>query len=318
MSKDFLKVQSLFVTNTPITGVVHGCNGTCNAKVRAPALAMDGCRTYHMSVNYARPYNKTYFKSHYSSLFRKKNGVQFEQFDFLTFLGLVVDQKETMDLVTGYSSVQNCVGKFTLTACSLVSAIGEYKVAIDNNTVSLVDPSNPRIVAKANNTAIQPLMPQSLLHFSTLAGLVNLFEDRYMASVAHGSSVASSLDDGPIVRWMQPNIVGSCNSFVDPQKDLMSALNEVMFRIGVYAAQTHNTTLLTSTIDKGLTSNTTVAGTVTGHHNVFHTTYLFFIAAALVEAICVASILPTYWGWWTLGRAVSFSPFEIAKVNSCD
>ena len=71
--------------------------------------------------------------------------------------------------------MKNCIGKFTLTACSLVSAIGEHEVAIVNETVSLVDPSNPRIVAKANNTAVQPLIKGNHpLHFSTLAGLVNL------------------------------------------------------------------------------------------------------------------------------------------------
>jgi hypothetical protein len=34
---------------------------------------------------------------------------------------------------------------------------------------------------------------------------------------------------------------------------------------------------------------------------------------ALITIACLA-ILPTYWGWWRLGRAVSLSPLEIAKA----
>ena len=40
-----------------------------------------------------------------------------------------------------------------------------------------------------------------------------------------------------------------------------------------------------------------------------------FLAAALLELICIGLVLPTYVGWWKLGRSVSFSPLEIAKVR---
>lgn len=39
-----------------------------------------------------------------------------------------------------------------------------------------------------------------------------------------------------------------------------------------------------------------------------------YIAAAIVELVCILLVLPTYWGWWKLGRPVSFSPLELAKV----
>ena len=37
----------------------------------------------------------------------------------------------------------------------------------------------------------------------------------------------------------------------------------------------------------------------------FTTTFMF---------ICIFAIAPTFWGWWELGRPVSFSPVEIAKA----
>lgn len=36
-------------------------------------------------------------------------------------------------------------------------------------------------------------------------------------------------------------------------------------------------------------------------------------AFGLIALACLA-VLPTYWGWWRLGRAVSLSPLEIAKA----
>lgn len=36
--------------------------------------------------------------------------------------------------------------------------------------------------------------------------------------------------------------------------------------------------------------------------------------AFAVIGIACASIIPTYWGWWRLGRSVSLSPLEIAKA----
>jgi hypothetical protein len=58
----------------------------------------------------------------------------------------------------------------------------------------------------------------------------------------------------------------------------------------------------------------TVVGELVGDHSVFSTDYTYFIAAAVVEVCSVIVISVTYWGWWTLGRPVSFSPLELAKA----
>lgn len=46
----------------------------------------------------------------------------------------------------------------------------------------------------------------------------------------------------------------------------------------------------------------------------YHTEWRFFWGGASVQIFCVAVVAITYWNWWTLGRAVSFSPIEIAKA----
>jgi hypothetical protein len=68
-------------------------------------------------------------------------------------------------------------------------------------------------------------------------------------------------------------------------------------------------------MNSGLSMHTVVTGQLVGDHSVFKTNLWFFAAAATVELACVAAIAPMYWGFWKLGRPVSFSPLELAKVS---
>ena len=91
-----------------------------------------------------------------------------------------------------------------------------------------------------------------------------------------------------------------------------------MFTAGAYAAQwaqypVHDE--LVNAMDPDLPVNRTVLGDVQGTHETFETNLKWFAAALAVELTCIALVLPTYWGWWKLGRPVSFSPLEIAKVR---
>lgn len=71
---------------------------------------------------------------------------------------------------------------------------------------------------------------------------------------------------------------------------------------------------LQSNLDEGASLNSSVTGTLAGTHSVYSVAFPYFGAAATVVLCCIATIAPIYWGWWTLGRPVSFSPLEIAKV----
>ena len=68
-------------------------------------------------------------------------------------------------------------------------------------------------------------------------------------------------------------------------------------------------------LDPEMKVNSTALARIVGHHNVYHTNLKWFGAAAAVEVLCIALVLPTFVGWWRLGRPVSFSPIEIAKVS---
>jgi hypothetical protein len=53
---------------------------------------------------------------------------------------------------------------------------------------------------------------------------------------------------------------------------------------------------------------------ITSEENVYETKPEWLAGAFAVIVIACLSIVPTYWGWWRLGRPVSMSPLEIAKA----
>lgn len=123
---------------------------------------------------------------------------------------------------------------------------------------------------------------------------------------------------GTISTAYRRKVKDSCDSFRDPHEDVRADLNKMMVWAGMLSAAQpepyHST--LESRIDPAAAMNSTVTGYKTGTHAVYMTDFEYFAAAAIVVMACIATIAPAYWGWWTLGRSVSFSPLEIAKVNS--
>lgn len=110
-----------------------------------------------------------------------------------------------------------------------------------------------------------------------------------------------------------PSCQNSYASFRDPQPDVIASVNKLMVYIGAFAGSLPNHEKQ-GDMDPGLAWETEITGYQSGTAPQFHTDYWYFFAAALIEVVCVAFIAPTYWGWWRIGRPVSFSPLEMAKA----
>jgi hypothetical protein len=237
---------------------------------------------------------------------------------FISSVDLVLAVDEGILLLTGFSQPQNCTGEFTYRSCSLRSAMGEYDVTIDGNTTSFDTPGVPRIVALANNTVVNTSVAPSETHPSTLAGLASIANDRWQRSIqictVNGKTSALRFG-GVYLQFQKSPRNARCSSFEDPYSTILNSMNRLMIYPDAYAAKSSRDAL-EGKLHEGLEVNTTITGRIEGFQSVFHTEFGFFIAAALVEFICIALVLPTYWGRWTLGRRVSFSPLEMAKVGN--
>ena len=95
----------------------------------------------------------------------------------------------------------------------------------------------------------------------------------------------------------------------------MAGLNELMFRIGVYAANSYDHAFLEDLLDPGVITNYTTNGMLHTPKAVFKSDFTFYYSAVALEVLTIMLVLSTFYGYWRLGRHVSFSPLEIAKVR---
>ena len=301
----------IFFSNAPLTKVVSGCDGTCKARIRAPALAATSCVSTQLPVNYSQAVVSNVYKF----------GVIAQPLDeeaFFVASSLVLDEREKMNLLTGYSTTRDCAGTLYYTACTLESAIGEYDISITGENAILDSPGTPTIIALANNTRVNRTLDSEIpAYHSTLGGITALHMDTWESMMAYymrdGEAVGTSYNENIYDQYIL-DPMSKCASFRDPFEDTMASLNKAMVYAGALAAL-KDPSYLEQNMDPGLSANTTTTGYLVGDHNVFHTDYWFFLAAAIVEVVCIALVAPTYWGWWKLGRPVSFSPLEMAKVH---
>ena len=133
-------------------GVVNGCRGKCAATVRGPALAVDHCTSSSHFVNFSAPLPKADVEKINAGGYPEDRAI------FQVELRTVNGTPEMLDFRTiiGTHEVERtCAGPVITTDCFLVSAIAEYSVIIDDGILTLADaPYSPKIMARANNTAI--------------------------------------------------------------------------------------------------------------------------------------------------------------------
>lgn len=246
-----------------------------------------------------------------------------------------VEKLKLSTKLSGDDVAKTCAGPVNQTDCILVSAIAAYDVIVTDRVITFAEPpSNPRIITRANNTAVTEetiskfdLQKGSNWIKTTLSGIANVFN--YQFSTRAGLAPPTNpggpvnLDVNSMSWYLFQQIANfeAWNKFEDcapawndPRDKVMAAMNELMFRAGIYAAQIFNETYLQTLLDPGLNVHYNVSGIPETPINVFKSNFHYFAGAAIVELLTILLIATTFNGWWRLGRHVSFSPLEVAKV----
>ncbi|KAK5175091.1 uncharacterized protein LTR77_000228 [Saxophila tyrrhenica] len=313
-TRNMNEVEHLYYADRPIPRMVTGCDDECEVTIQAPALAITDCTSHAVPVNYTDS----------MGLLKGQPSVTAGPLDRQAFLVANVlvappGEDETIQLFTGYSTTTECAGTYNYTSCSLHSAIGEYNISIKANLSTIDTSTPPRIIAFANNThANMTIDPRFQAYPSTLGGLVGALTGAWRCSMTtykeRGAQQWLTSNKPLYMRYAQ-NTNGECPSFNDPLPDMLAELNKLMVYTGAIAGH-EQIEDLQPRMDPGVAARTrtTAIGHKVGKLNVFQTDYWWFFGAALVEVICICFVAPAYWGWWRLGRSVSFSPLEIAKA----
>jgi hypothetical protein len=93
-------------------------------------------------------------------------------------------------------------------------------------------------------------------------------------------------------------------TFRDPMDDILNNIREITFRAAIRNAQDDPATSKVQTV-----SYTSEASRIQYGLDVPN-----LIIGVVISFLGVLATVPLFWGWWTLGRAFSFSPLEMVNA----
>jgi hypothetical protein len=313
-------------SQNPMVTEFSGCNDTCTGFVDAGGLAAQ-CSTITGPVQYLLHTDNDFGSGSVPAdefLPESPFGVTF------ALEGAEAETNGTqITMVVSYtnSSTVNCTGIRTQRTCSLRPATLRYPITLRGETLSLGN-----ILA---DSTVQSFQPPSADRISidggsdydrwTIGGLyvaaTNLFSSNatYEFTGGHGNvmylpdtlsnqflQIAPSNDSATIYELPLP--LPCIANWTDPTPFILSALNELAFRVSLMTAEVNfrNTTQPPAPQVLQMQDTTTI--------NVFHSEYRYLLGSSLLSALFVLLVAPIFWGWWEIGRSVTLNPIEIAKA----
>ncbi|KAE8453901.1 hypothetical protein EG329_007677 [Mollisiaceae sp. DMI_Dod_QoI] len=310
-----------FNSQTPIQSGFSGCTDTCKGYVEAGGLAAMCNATVGLVDNLPAVEQST---SPFSVSFSVHEAS--ENITQSTYILMNV-------AYTNNSNLSECSGTLTQRTCYLAPATLRYPITLTGDTLTIGD-----TVGNATIQSFQPSAAAASSNMSntdvsseyvywTIAGLylsaTSLFSSN--ATYTNGGAISTYLNlpdtlSNQFIITPKQNLSGlqgsynlsvphDCNqNWTDPTSHILTSLNAIAFRVSLSAA----------TFPYRNTSKPPQAQVITmeqtSNINVYHSEYRFLIASTILATVCALLVLPSFLGWWDLGRRVSLSPVETAKA----
>lgn len=224
------------------------------------------------------------------------------------------------------------------------SAINDTLLVVDPNAV--IDPFQGGQVASWNIKVLKTFEADPQFDMN-IRGWSQIISGMFSGSVQLGyldtnSSVNGffahsfgSTSSNAIGNWWTPyydfrtNTESCMMNTTDPSEYIMEQLNHITFRTGIYAAQQKwHDTMYDSYYEayqpalKDFIQNQTrtlpyISNSIAAQFSPtlqYNTNKPFMYGAIFTMLFCILCVLPSYWGFWELGRKVTLGPMEIASA----
>ncbi|KAL2066023.1 hypothetical protein VTL71DRAFT_2094 [Oculimacula yallundae] len=348
-TNEFSSVMKDYTDRVPMQPIISGCNGTCTGFMRGPGwvpvCTMETVPYQYLSNNSetSNPHIRdnidtetgasvpTQASDVFSIVFNDlpyraddENNIVWMQMQIDVAYASLVQLNDTN--ADGSRTSMNCDGTKTTRSCVLSPALVEYPLIIstlqaNGSSKSAVvqidpkpDPFSYKTVAYQNlslvgdqvtghsatvtTNGLTLAMRQLYLSYFTLGPFDNNSATPLIADVFNpiAATYLTATDEEFV------NIGNTCAvQFSDPTADIMRALNEITFRIGLGA--TNGSTPV---------ANYTVLQTKPV--NRYKATPAYWASSLGITLLSIAMIIPSFYGWWQLGRKVSLNPIEMAEA----
>ncbi|KAK5720392.1 hypothetical protein LTR17_015029 [Elasticomyces elasticus] len=323
-----IQVSDDWKMRAPIVLDMAPCSGTCRAAVRAPGVTRSNCTSKIWPITDEMIYdpNATWgdWRTYDPSLQKLGNPLLFTSVEDRNHY-LPPGGSELAQLTIGLFGFNSpdagpANGSYVNTVCDYIPAILEYGLVITGNQAMI---ESSKTVEPTNNTlAYSNRLPREQIQPTTMGALtayMGLFVTANASLYIHSNSLAEeeqwtidpsgmSGNSATVGKYLDYTKTAYGMFFVDPTSDIVSSLNELLFRGGVAATGWANVTDL---MDEGLSVDQVIHGNQTTTQNVYRSDLRWFAGAAMLEVMAVMFVLPLFFGWWTLGNAPLLSPMEL-------
>ena len=346
MTQPMIAAFNDYNQQTPITSGFTGCKDTCEGFVEAGGLAAQ-CSTVTGPVQYLTPYTLGVGGGPDGTM-----APTLLQYDSpfsvnFTLVGRDIDYNNQTNgtqifMITAFSDNPTgyCAATRTQRTCSLRPATLRYPVTIQNGTLTLGDLTNVATV-----TALSPqdnttdgggdfsiwtlggmyLAANSLFNsngtydFSGGHGiemfLTDTLSNQFLEITPGPNKPYNQIANGTFVDYQNGTLYTglsypmACNcSWNDPTSYVLSALNQIAFRVSMYAST------YPYRYTNAAPAPQVITMTETSNINIFHSEHKYLIANTVLTIFFMGLVLPSFIGWWDLGRRVTLDPIEIAKA----
>ncbi|KAH9213307.1 hypothetical protein DL95DRAFT_506852 [Leptodontidium sp. 2 PMI_412] len=346
-TNEFSSVMKNYTDRIPMEPIISGCNGTCTGLIRAPGW-VPVCTVSTVPYQYSSFNTDTQNPDKAGDLNNNSSGLPSGSDVFSVLFSDVPSVGDAnnnivwmqMQLDVSYTSLQqlndtnadgtvtsmNCNGTKTTHSCTLSPALIEYPIIINTQQangsiqapVVQIDPSQDPFSYKPVSYQNLSLVGDDVTGHSatvTTNGLTLALKQLYGSYFTLGPFVNNTSNPlevdvyNPIAATYLNatdeefvNIGQTCAvQFSNPTPDIIRALNEITLRIGL-----------------GATNRTTPVATYTVLQtkpvNRYKATAAYWASSLTITLLSIAMIIPSFYGWWRLGRKVSLNPIEMAEA----
>ncbi|KAF4995749.1 hypothetical protein FDECE_12698 [Fusarium decemcellulare] len=207
---------------------------------------------------------------------------------------------------TLWKDTSECGGKLKIQTCDLHAGITTFPVRLDGKKVELEGTWKDDKFIKRHY--MQPASMVASGAGNILGGFSTIVDALYGGSAWMGFTGATGYDvssDGlPATQYMTMNgtVPGCADTWSNPMNDLIELTRDIGFRASLQYAKYNSTDKQRVEFSSGTTTL------------IYVTNFEKMWIAIGVSLIGIFSVLPTFWGWWELGRDVSLNPLEIANA----
>ncbi|RYC83634.1 hypothetical protein BFJ63_vAg13472 [Fusarium oxysporum f. sp. narcissi] len=207
---------------------------------------------------------------------------------------------------TLYKDTDKCSGKAKIQTCDLHAGIAKFPVRMDSKTVELQGTwKDDKFIERKYMLPADMVMSGSgniLGGFSMIAKSLYESEASMRFTGATGYDVSSTGLPATQYLTMNGTTPGCGDRWDNPMEDIIELTRDIGFRASLQYAKYNTTDKQKVEYDSGTTTL------------VYVTNYEKMWIAIAVSLVGIFAVLPTFWGWWELGRDVSLNPLEIANA----